>query len=308
MSNIYHTEPPTQGKVVLKTSFGEIEIELWSREAPLACRNFIQLALEGHYDNTVVHRVIKGFMVQLGQTRAEAAAGIKGTSIYHNQPFKNEIHGRIRFNHRGQVAMASDKPGSNLSQFFITLDKTDWLDGKHTIFGKVVGSTIYNVLRMGEVEVSAAERPLDDVLVHQVQVLSNPFDDIVPRTRPALDKASEPAKEGAKKAAGRAVRDKHLLSFQDADNDEDDDEDYGDRKDGGAGAAPVRFRSLHEARGSSSSSSRAVAPSAASSHNYNHNRSTSSDINSHSHSRAMEPPPAARQSAASKPVGRGGDA
>eukprot|EP01031_Cornospumella_fuschlensis_P042210 gene42210-51545_t len=46
MSNIYHTEPPTQGKVVLKTSFGEIEIELWSREAPLACRNFIQLALE----------------------------------------------------------------------------------------------------------------------------------------------------------------------------------------------------------------------------------------------------------------------
>lgn len=66
MSNIYLTEPPTSGKVLLRTSYGDIDVELWSKEAPLACRNFIQLALEGYYDNTLVNRVIKGFMVQMG--------------------------------------------------------------------------------------------------------------------------------------------------------------------------------------------------------------------------------------------------
>lgn len=65
MSNIYHTEPPTQGKVVIQTSYGDIDIELWPKEAPLACRNFVQLCLEGYYDNTLIHRVIKDFMVQM---------------------------------------------------------------------------------------------------------------------------------------------------------------------------------------------------------------------------------------------------
>ena len=60
MSNVYNTEPPTCGKVVLRTNFGDVDIELWSKEAPLACRNFIQLSLEGYYDNVYIHRIIKG--------------------------------------------------------------------------------------------------------------------------------------------------------------------------------------------------------------------------------------------------------
>ena len=111
-----------------------LDVELWPKEAPLACRNFLQLALEGYYDNTLVHRVVKGFMVQMGDA---SGTGQGGASIYDDQPFKTEAHGRIKFNHRGQVAMASSGPRGNLSQFFITLDKCDWLDGKHTIFGKV---------------------------------------------------------------------------------------------------------------------------------------------------------------------------
>lgn len=67
MSNIYLSEPPTSGKVLLHTTYGDIDIELWSREAPLACRNFIQLALEGYYDNTLIHRIIKDFMIQMGK-------------------------------------------------------------------------------------------------------------------------------------------------------------------------------------------------------------------------------------------------
>ncbi|XP_015779227.1 PREDICTED: peptidyl-prolyl cis-trans isomerase CWC27 homolog [Acropora digitifera] len=66
MSNIYIQEPPTNGKVLLTTTSGEIDIELWSKEAPKACRNFVQLCLEGYYDGTIFHRIVKGFCVQGG--------------------------------------------------------------------------------------------------------------------------------------------------------------------------------------------------------------------------------------------------
>lgn len=179
MSAIYHTEPPTQGKVLLRTTFGDIDIELWSKEAPLACRNFIQLALEGYYDNTPVNRVIKGFMVQMGDP---TGLGTGGDSIW-SRPFKDEFHGRIRFNHRGQVAMANENaPNTNRSQFFITLDPCEWLNRKHTIFGKVTGVTMFNVVKMGDVEVdSASDKPLDPMHILRIEVLSNPFDDIIPR-------------------------------------------------------------------------------------------------------------------------------
>ena len=66
MSSIYIQEPPTKGKVCLETSVGDIEIELWSRECPKACRNFVQLCMESYYNKTKFHRVIKDFMVQGG--------------------------------------------------------------------------------------------------------------------------------------------------------------------------------------------------------------------------------------------------
>lgn len=178
MSNIYHTEPPTEGKVLIRTSCGDIDIELWSKEAPLACRNFIQLCLEGFYDNCKIRRIIKDFMVQMGDPVGD---GSNGKSIW-GRPFKDEIHGRIKFNHRGQVAMANEnKPNSNHTQFFVTLGACEWLDRKHTIFGKVTGNTIYNVTRMGEMEVDPNDVPVDDIFIKSVEVLWNPFEDIVPR-------------------------------------------------------------------------------------------------------------------------------
>ena len=66
MSNIYIQEPPTDGKVLLETTVGDIEIELWSKEAPKACRNFVQLVMEGYYVKTIFHRVVKEFIVQGG--------------------------------------------------------------------------------------------------------------------------------------------------------------------------------------------------------------------------------------------------
>lgn len=79
MSTVYTLEPPTAGKVVLVTSAGDVELELWSKEAPKACRNFVQLCLEGYYNDVIFHRVIKGFMIQTGDPTGtgtgEQAAG-----------------------------------------------------------------------------------------------------------------------------------------------------------------------------------------------------------------------------------------
>lgn len=66
MSSVYTTEPMTKGKVVLKTTIGDLDIELWAKEAPKACRNFVQLCMEGYYDDCIFHRVIREFIVQTG--------------------------------------------------------------------------------------------------------------------------------------------------------------------------------------------------------------------------------------------------
>jgi peptidyl-prolyl cis-trans isomerase SDCCAG10 len=178
MSSVYVTEPPTEGKVVLHTTYGDVDIELWPKEAPQACRNFVQLALDRYYDNLIFHRVIKGFMVQTGDPTGTGTGGDSATG----EPFADELHPRLKFNHRGQVAMANDNvPNSNRSQFFITLDKCEWLNKKHSIFGKVVGATLFNVLRMGEVEVDKGDRPADPPRLMGVDVLVNPFSDVFAR-------------------------------------------------------------------------------------------------------------------------------
>ena len=81
MSSVYATEPPTKGKVLLHTSYGDIDIELWPLEAPRAVRNFTQLAMEGYYDNTIFHRIIDKFMIQGGDP---TGTGQGGESIYGN--------------------------------------------------------------------------------------------------------------------------------------------------------------------------------------------------------------------------------
>ncbi|CAH8667451.1 unnamed protein product [Schistosoma bovis] len=156
MSNIYVTEPATHGKVILKTTVGEIEIELWSKEAPKACRNFVQLCMEGYYNDTSFHRLVRGFIVQGGDP---TGTGEGGESIY-GQPFKTEIHSRLSFNRRGLVGMACLEENMNGSQFFFTLGSATELTGKHTLFGRVAGETLFNMLRLGEGDVGRNERPL----------------------------------------------------------------------------------------------------------------------------------------------------
>ncbi|XP_018600436.1 spliceosome-associated protein CWC27 homolog [Scleropages formosus] len=216
MSNIYIQEPPTNGKVLMKTSAGDIDVELWSKEAPKACRNFVQLCMEGYYDGTIFHRVVPDFVVQGGDP---TGTGTGGESVY-GHPFKDEFHSRLRFNRRGLVAMANAGPHDNGSQFFFTLGRADELNNKHTIFGKVTGDTVYNMLRLAEVECNKDERPLNPHKIRTAEVLHNPFDDIVPREIKKVIKEKD--KEDGKKSQSKATKNFSLLSFgEEAEEDEE---------------------------------------------------------------------------------------
>lgn len=176
MSNVYSSEPPTTGKVILVTNYGNIDIELWTKEAPRTCRNFIQLCLENYYNNCIFHRIIKDFMIQTGDP------GDGGSSIW-GKEFGDEFHSRLRFNHRGIVAMANKNiANTNGSQFFITMDKCQWLDKKHTIFGKVVGDTYFNAHSIADIP-TRDDYPVVDMIpkIIRTEVVINPFVDIIPR-------------------------------------------------------------------------------------------------------------------------------
>lgn len=196
--------------MILNTNYGPLDIELWPKEAPKAVRNFVQLCVDGYYDKTIFHRIIKGFLVQGGDP---TATGVGGESIY-GGPFVDEFHSRLRFNHRGLVACANaGSPHSNGSQFFMTLDRCDWLDKKNTIFGKVTGDSIYNLIRIGEVETDKDDRPLDPPpKITSIEVIWNPFDDIVPReiSKKLSQTTTDSENKGVKK---KAVKKLNLLSF-----------------------------------------------------------------------------------------------
>lgn len=164
-------------QILLKTSVGDIDIELWTRETPKTCKNFIQLCMEGYYNNTIFHRLVKGFIVQGGDPNGD---GTGGESIY-GGTFKDEFHSRLRFTRRGLVAMANSGKDDNASQFFFTLGEAMELQNKHTIFGKVTGDTVFNMLKLEEGVVDHNERPMYPHKILKAEILLNPFDDIIPR-------------------------------------------------------------------------------------------------------------------------------
>ncbi|KAK3913969.1 Spliceosome-associated protein CWC27-like protein [Frankliniella fusca] len=214
MSNIYIQEPPTSGKVLLKTSVGDIDIELWSKETPKACRNFIQLCMEGYYDGTIFHRIVKGFIAQGGDP---TGTGTGGESIY-GQPFKDEFHTRLRFIRRGLLAMANAGKDDNASQFFFTLGATPELQNKHTIFGKVTGETVFNMMKLDDALVDHDDRPQYPPKIIGAEVLHNPFSDIVPRVLPK----QKEKKQSKKKEKQAGVKNFKLLSFgEEAEEDEE---------------------------------------------------------------------------------------
>ena len=131
-----------------KTSRGEIVCDLFAKEAPTTVNNFVFLARENFYDGTVFHRVIPDFMVQGGDPTGTGRGGP-------GYRFDDEFKGNPHKHQVGSLAMANAGPGTNGSQFFITHIATNWLDGKHTVFGQVrSGQDIVNKTQQGDQLVS----------------------------------------------------------------------------------------------------------------------------------------------------------
>ena len=181
MNEIVVQEPPTQGKVLMKTSKGDLTIELWSKECPKACRNFVQLCLDGYYHGCEFLRIIRNFIAQCGDPTNTGA----GSESIFGEPYPDEFHTRLRYRYRGLVGVASQGKGTNTngSQFFITLAKQESLYGQHTLFGRLVGDSIYVLSDIGEVDVDKNDRPLGDFppVILETIVIDNPFPDLVPR-------------------------------------------------------------------------------------------------------------------------------
>jgi peptidyl-prolyl cis-trans isomerase B (cyclophilin B) len=126
------------------TSKGVIVCDLFAKDAPKTVNNFVFLAREGFYDGTVFHRVIADFMVQGGDPTGTGRGGP-------GYRFEDETRGNPNKHKIGSLSMANAGPNTNGSQFFITHVVTDWLDGKHTVFGQVSkGQEVVNAIKQGD--------------------------------------------------------------------------------------------------------------------------------------------------------------
>ncbi len=120
--------------VALETNQGTIKIKLYPNIAPKTCENFVGLIKKGYYDGLIFHRVIPGFMIQGGDP---TGTGTGGESLWGGF-FADEFSADAQFNKPGILAMANAGPGTNGSQFFITVAETPWLNNRHSIFGEVI--------------------------------------------------------------------------------------------------------------------------------------------------------------------------
>ncbi|CAG9137054.1 Peptidyl-prolyl cis-trans isomerase-like 1 [Plutella xylostella] len=150
-------QPPV---AVIETTMGVISVEMYWKHAPITCRNFMELTRRGYYNNTKFHRIIRDFMIQGGDP---SGTGKGGQSIYGTY-FDDEISNDLKHTGAGVLSMANAGPDTNGSQFFITLAPTQWLDGKHTIFGRVQ-SGMNIVKRIGLVECDRNDTPVDDIRI-----------------------------------------------------------------------------------------------------------------------------------------------
>jgi len=145
--------------VILETTQGNIELELFPDVAPLAVENFITHVKDGYYNGIAFHRIIKGFMIQGGDP---TESGRGGESIW-KKDFKDEYKDKT-FNKPGVLAMANRGPSTNGSQFFITTAQTPWLNGRHTIFGQATQDSMKVVMKLDKVATSGrrgGDRPLE---------------------------------------------------------------------------------------------------------------------------------------------------
>lgn len=156
-------------RVLLQTTQGDITLELYPNVAPMTVENFTTHVKNGYYNGLTFHRIIKNFMIQGGDP---TGTGAGGESIW-KKPFKDEFKSGVIFDKAGILAMANAGPRTNGSQFFITTAPTPWLNGYHTIFGRVVQgmdtiAKLNNIATNGQ---RGGDRPLQSQKILKATVL-----------------------------------------------------------------------------------------------------------------------------------------
>ena len=145
----------------LHTNHGAIEVELYPDDAPKTVDNFVKLARDGFYDGLIFHRVIPDFMIQGGDPTGTGRGGPGYT--FEDEPNSHRVA-------RGALAMANAGPNTNGSQFFIvTADECPWLDGKHTVFGRVT-SGLEVADTISELATDASDKPREDAVIERVEI------------------------------------------------------------------------------------------------------------------------------------------
>ncbi|KAI5309614.1 hypothetical protein KEM55_002823 [Ascosphaera atra] len=157
-------DEPSGNGAILHTSLGDIHVRLFPNAAPKTVENFITHSRNGYYNMTIFHRVIRKFMIQGGDPLGD---GTGGESIWGGE-FEDEFSS-LKHDRPYTVSMANAGPNTNASQFFITTEKTPWLDGKHTIFGRVVKGM--DVVHRIENVKTYKEKPIDDVRIISISVV-----------------------------------------------------------------------------------------------------------------------------------------
>ena len=147
----------------MRTSMGDIRIELFAATAPETVSSFIFLAKEGFYEGVTFHRVIPNFMIQGGDPTGSGSGGA-------GYSFNDEFDPELKFDRVGVLAMANSGPNTNSSQFFITTVPTPHLNGKHTVFGHVVeGQEIVNAISL--VPTEGPDRPIQPVIIQGIDIM-----------------------------------------------------------------------------------------------------------------------------------------
>ncbi len=153
---------PQRVLALFDTSKGKFQVQLATETAPKTCANFIKLAESGFYNGLTFHRVIDGFMIQGGDPQGNGTGG-PGYTI------PDEFSDQIRHSGPGILSMANRGPNTGGSQFFITLEATPWLDGKHAAFGRVVeGMDV--VQAIGKVKTDAQDKPVEPVIIKTITI------------------------------------------------------------------------------------------------------------------------------------------
>ena len=153
----FHQNASASTIVVLETTQGNIELQLYPDVTPKTCENFVGLVNKGYYNGVIFHRIIKDFMIQGGDP---TGTGRGGASLWGGK-FEDEVTPELQFNRKGLLAMANAGPGTNGSQFFITTKETPWLNMKHTIFGEVISD--YSVVEaLNNIKTAPGDKPIEN--------------------------------------------------------------------------------------------------------------------------------------------------